>query len=122
MPRHEPEWNPRQPQMPVDADGNWISYPGYGQKGWETVHQPFHAVMEIDGMRTGRSSKVVVLRDINTDKSYPMFVADLVRGIQSGLLGVEFDDGSGTGKINAWWTGSKRGANYGIKAVRNDGQ
>ena len=110
----EPDWNPHRPQMPVDKDGNWISYPTYNQVGWETVSQPFYAEFEIDGMRTGRSSKVVVLKDIHTGKTYPMFVADLVKGIQHGHFTVA------GAVISGYWTGSKRGANYGIKAVHVD--
>lgn len=113
-----PDWNPHIPEMPVDKDGNWLNFPGYGQTGWEKVYQPFHAVMEIDGMRTGRSSKIVVLKDRATGKTYPMFVADLVKGIQTGAFEVTVGDDADVGRITAWWTGSKRGANYGIKAVR----
>lgn len=109
-----PEWNPNKPQMPVDKDGNWLSYPTYNQVGWETVYQPFFAELEIDGMRTGRSSKVVVLKERATGKFYPMFVADLVKGIQHGHFTVA------GGVISGYWTGSKRGANYGIKAVHVD--
>lgn len=113
----EPTWNPHQPQMPVDKDGNWVSYPGWGTSSWETVYQPFHAVMEIDGMHTGRSAKNVILKDKATGKTYPMFVADLVSGIQKGTLQVQSNNDGAPGTITAWWTGSKRGTNYGIKAV-----
>lgn len=118
----DPVWNPRLPQMPVDKDGNWMNYPAYGNQQWETVHQPFWADFEIDGMQTGRSSKIVILKDIHTGKKYPMFVADLVKGIQQGDFTVQqatrTADGSRAGMISGYWTGSKRGANYGIKAVR----
>jgi len=101
--------------MPTDQDGNWLSYPDYKHKGWETIHQPFWAVMKVTGMTTGRSSKVVDLQDINTGKKYPMFVADLIKGIQTGTLDIKSSNGEGY--ITANWTGSKRGSNYGIKAV-----
>lgn len=103
------DWNPKLPEMPVDKDGNWIDFPGYGQHGWEVVHAPFHAYMTIDGMRTGRSSKKVILVDDKTGKQYPMFVADLVKAIQNSTITIE------AGVLSGWWTGSKRGANYGIK-------
>lgn len=110
------QWNPKLPEMPVDKDGNWVSYPVYNGQ-WEVVHQPFHAVMEIEGIHSGRSAKNVILKDVATGKTYPMFVVDLVNGIQKGTLNVT-SDGQGTpGNIIATWTGSKRGANYGIKAV-----
>jgi hypothetical protein len=108
------DWNPKRPQMPVDKDGNWLNYPGYGHTAWETVEHPFYAEFEIDGIRTGRSSKIVVLKDRKTDKTYPMFVADLVKGIQHGHFTVA------GAVISGYWTGSKRGANYGIKAVPVD--
>lgn len=110
-----PEWNPHRPQMPVDKDGNWISYPGYGHLGWQEIIEPFYAEFVIDGMRTGRSSKVVILKDVKSGFSAPMFVADLVKGIQNGEFTVE--QRADGGRIIGWWTGSKRGANYGIKAV-----
>jgi hypothetical protein len=112
--RSDKVWNPKLPEMPVDDFGHWINYPTYGCK-WEVVHQPFWAVMKIDGMRTGRSSKIVILEDINTNKTYPMFVADLVKGIREGALDVK--SLAGEGYLTANWTGSKRGANYGIRAV-----
>lgn len=29
-----PEWSAHKPQMPVDKDGNWISYPDYRHVSW----------------------------------------------------------------------------------------
>lgn len=109
-------WNPHLPEVPVDNDGNWIPYPAYGQQKWETVHQPFPATMKIDRLHTGRSSRVVILVDVATNKNYPMFVADLVKIIQQGV--VEIRSENGEGYLTAYWTASKRGANYGIKAVQ----
>lgn len=114
--RHGKVWNPKLPEMPVDDKGNWISYPGYGQAGWTVVHQPFYAEFIIDHMETGRSSKVVVLKDIKNGFTAPMFVADMVKGVQDGLFTVE--QRADGGRLIGWWTGSKRGANYGIKAVK----
>ena len=113
-------WNPKLPEVPVDRDGNWISYPAnYNLGGWEVIHQPFFAVMTIDGMHVGRSAKNVILKDEN-GKTYPMFIADLVAGIQKGTLAVSSNNDGEPGTISAYWTGSKRGANYGIKAVNNE--
>lgn len=111
----ERTWNPNLPEVPVDSQGNWLSYPSYGHQQWETVFQPFYATMKIDGMRTGRSSKVVILVDVDTKKTYPMFIADLVKIIQQGAVDIISKDGEGY--LTAHWTASKRGANYGIKAV-----
>ena len=102
-------WDAKNPEVPVDSSGNWMSYPYYGEQEWVRV-EPFFAIMEIDGMRTGRSSKVVILKD-DKDKYYPMFVADLVKGIRENTLTVR------NGKLIANWTASKRGANYGIRSI-----
>jgi hypothetical protein len=106
-----PVWDAKNPKVPVDQHGNWLSYPTYQHTHWETV-QPFFAVLEMDGMQTGRSSKLFILKDVETGKEYPMFVADLMRGIQDKALRVH------DGKLSAMWTASKRGANYGIKALK----
>lgn len=106
----DPVWDANNPQVPVDKNGNWLSYPGWGQDGWQPV-EPWFDVLEVDGMETGRSSKLVILKDAEGHR-YPMFVADLVRGIQEKSLRVH------DGKVSAIWTASKRGKNYGIKAVK----
>lgn len=112
------QWNANLPTVPVDDKGNWLDWVGRNHTKWETIHQPFYAELVIDGMRTGRSSKKVILKDITYGKEHPMFIADLVRGIAEGHFRVEpRADG---GRLIGWWTGSKRGANYGIKAVRQD--
>lgn len=111
-------WNPAVPEVPVDNNGNWMDYPGYNQRGWLKIHQPFYATMTIDGMRTGRSSKKVILVD-DKGVSYPMFVADLVKGIKNGSLEISTSENPKVGgMLTAWWTGSKMGANYGIRSVK----
>jgi hypothetical protein len=40
-----------------------------------------------------------------------MFISDLVAGINNGTLTIE------AGVLSGYWTGSKRGSNYGIKTV-----
>ena len=114
MPRTR-TWNPKLPEVPVDNDGNWLHYPTYEHTGWETIHQPFFDRMIMGGMVTGRSAKYLILKSTTTGKDYPMFISDLLAGIQKGLLSVESVEGEGY--VSAHWTGSKRGANYGIKAV-----
>lgn len=111
MPRYgSPVWDAKNPHVPVDNDGNWLSYPAWNHAGWLKV-KPFHATLTVDSVRTGRSSKVVVLVD-DAGKSYPMFVADLVKGIKDGSLEIV------AGQITATWTVSKRGANYGIRSIK----
>lgn len=114
--RGDKVWNPRRPEVPVDKNGNWMAYPGWDQEGWEPV-RPFYATMTIDGMESGRSAKRVILKDDNGRK-YPMFVADLVKGIQKGTLEVATSL-DGEGLVIAWWTASKRGANYGIAPTKD---
>ena len=113
-------WNPDKPEVPVDKNGNWLAYPDYRQETWEPV-RPFFAVMTIDGMETGRSAKRVILKD-DKGKKYPMFVSDLIDGIKKGTFDVFSEIGGGSdgegGRISSWWTASKRGANYGIKATK----
>lgn len=112
----ETAWSPRRPQVPVDDDGNWLAYPDWRCKTWEPV-RPFYAQMTIAGMESGRSAKRVILKDAE-GKTYPMFVADLVKGIQNGTFEVHTQL-EGPGIIEAWWTAAKRGANYGIQATNN---
>ena len=104
-------WNPHLPEVPVDEKGNWLAYPTYEHKGWETIYQPFPATLEIVRMETGRSAKRIILRDVERNKTYPMFVADLLTSIQHGRIVVA------GGRLTGYWTASKKGANYGIKAV-----
>lgn len=104
-----PKWNPKAPEMPIDKDGNWMHFPDYGLAGWEQV-TPFDDDMKIDGMRSGRSAKYVILKSVATGRTYPMFVSDLVEFVRHGDI---FN-----GVLHGTWTGSKRGMNYGIKAVK----
>ncbi len=113
MIRHQ-AWDPKNPVVPVDAQGNWMSYPSHGDQKWHAV-TPFTAEMKIDSLQTGRSSKVVILKDERNGARYPMFIADLVKIIQEGK--VDILSSNGEGYLTATWTASKRGANYGIKAV-----
>lgn len=105
-------WDAKNPSVPVDEDGNWLHYPDYCLAQWQTV-TPFFDALEVAGMQTGRSSKIVILKDPISGKTYPMFVADLVKGIIEKSLTIR------DGKIAAIWTASKRGKNYGIKTVKS---
>ncbi len=115
---NQPKWNAKAPEVPVDKDGNWLHYPDWYYMrdggGWQRV-QPFDAVFRIKEIVSGRSAKYLTLEDINTGKKYPMFIADLVKIIQAGAVGVYAQNSEGV--ITGTWTASKRGANFGIKAV-----
>jgi len=107
-------WNSARPAVPVDSKGNWL---GYGQDwrvaGWREILQPFYAVMTIEDIYSGRSAKGIVLSDENGTR-YPMFIKDFVELAKNGTVS--------EGKIAGFWTGSKRGNNYGIKFVRESNE
>jgi hypothetical protein len=105
---HRP-WDSNAPEVPVDKNGNWISYPDYRSE-WKSVI-PWRDEFVIDHMETGRSSKIVVLRSTFTDQTYPMFIADLVKFIQD-------SDRIEDGVLSGIWTACKRGMNYGIKEIK----
>lgn len=67
--------------------------------------KPFEADMRVVGMETGRSAKRIILQDSKTGKTYPLFVADIVKLLQDSVL-------SGT------WEACKRGQNYGVRMVK----
>lgn len=115
---YNPVWNAKKPVVPVDRDGNWLHYPNHWQMreggGCQPV-EPFWATMRLAGMNSGRSAKYLTLENVETKVQYPMFISDLVKAIQNGAVEVKGSDGEGY--LSGNWTGSKRGANYGIKAV-----
>ena len=96
-------------EAPFDRNGNMQSYPApNGYPAWRTTMvetPPFEATMVVVGMETGRSAKRLILRDVNTGKTYPMFVADIVKWLEDMPL-------------TATWEPCKRGQNYGIRKAR----
>jgi len=64
--------------------------------------------MRFVSMRSGRSAKYLIIED-EAGRSYPMFITDFLTAVQN------FDIINGV--MDAYWTGSKRGSNYGIKVV-----
>lgn len=105
-------------QVPVDDNGNWLSYDGgyfsHAQgkyvHGNYTTEITFEAVMKISGMYTGYSAKGLEVTDLNTGKTYHMFVSDFVKTIGHATIRNGVYD-------SMLWTASKRGSNYGIKPV-----
>lgn len=95
-------------QAPFDVDGNMQAYPGHAWLGGRYVEsalqpvEPFIANMLVVGMETGRSAKRLVVKDLRTGKTYPMFVADIVNLLKDI-------------PIHGTWEVSKRGQNYGVK-------
>lgn len=95
--------------VPVDKNGNWLSYGGYGYELWEV--EPFRAVMAIDHIYSGRSAKGLVLVDIATKKTYQMFMTDFVKAVK------ELTISRGVFP-SLLWVPQKRGMNYGIRPLK----
>lgn len=94
-------------------DGNQLHYPErrYTSKGFvepEWVENfEFEDELEITGIQRGRSAAYFTLRSVTTGKEYTMFMKDLMGFLQ------------GT-KLKAKWTFQKRGANFGIRKVKDN--
>ena len=95
-------------RVPVDANGNWQSYPHYNS-GWD-YNITITARMKVDGMYSGRSAKGIILEDLLTGKRYHMFIADFVQAAQNLIITAGIFE-------EMLWTASKRGTNYGIKPL-----
>lgn len=121
-------------QAPFDRDGNLQHYP-QTQADWSGVtyvdgkrvgeiifHEPdwrevvpFRATMTLEsGVTSGRSAKYVHWRD-QDGHQYPMFVSELVDLVTAGAA----KEG---GVAEGMWIVCKRGANYGIRYVREEGK
>lgn len=110
---------PRKPtyKVPFTENGSLMHYARtdawagdyYTPFEWREPHE-FPAVLTIDHMLSGRSAKYVVWKAAD-GRTFPMFVADLVDMLKT----VTAREGVVSG---VWYTG-KRGANFGIKFVRN---
>ncbi|GAA0719330.1 hypothetical protein Drose_05655 [Dactylosporangium roseum] len=94
--------------VPYDADGNLLHYADRWQDAQWRANEPFLAVMALDGMRSGRSAKYVLLND-SSGRSYPMFVADLLDLLRRSNTGIR--DGRTEAET---WIVRKRGRNYGV--------
>ncbi len=74
--------------------------------------EEFYAIMRLDGMYSGRSAKGLVWID-DMEHRYQMFVADLVKMLQAWKVDAL--------DMRGWWIPCKRGANFGVRYVRPDG-
>lgn len=106
--------------VPFTEDGSIMHYAvpyqpnGYGSSfytpfEWREPHE-FPAVLTIDHTISGRSAKYVIWKAAD-GRTFPMFVTDLVDLVKRGTV----TDGT----VSAVWYTGKRGANFGIKFVRN---
>jgi len=118
--------------VPLDRNGNMVSWPeGWSEATGETrkikrtiggevqemdwpvykrveapfvAMPPFNARMKVIDMERGRSAARFTLQDIDTGKTYPMFMVDILAMLEN----ITFE---GT------WASQKRGANYGVMRI-----
>lgn len=105
------EWNLKMPKVPVDDDGNWLSYAGYSTK--MQLIEPFKAVLVVESIHAGRSAKHIIVKNFDTGVRYPMFLPDFIDVTRRGVIY--------GGIMSGIWTASKRGQNYGIKLAKDQG-
>lgn len=75
---------------------------------------PFHAMLQIDHIRTGRSAKYIILKPYNSpldQRTWPMFVSDLIDAACLGRILME-------GVIQGPFMVAKRGENYGLRLAK----
>ena len=88
-------------------DGRMLDYaPRYYEKVEMRDVEPWTSTMKIVGMESGRSAKHLVVEDEDGQR-YTMFVKDFI-------------DMIGEQPFTRRWAVSKRGQNYGIKAVPDE--
>lgn len=107
-------------EVPYLFDGSLAHYEHRGWSDGKVVqwrpNEPFHATLQIQGIRTGRSAKYLVLKAPETaldDREFPMFVADFVN--------LAIDEGIPAGGIiSGRWMVRKRGKNYGLRLATTE--
>jgi hypothetical protein len=115
-------WEPMPPR-PEGYDGWWNptrklirDYKRvFTEADWRP-NEPFHASLQIKHMMSGRSAKYLILGPVNSPldvRTYPMFVSDLIDVAQR--FGVRKG-----GIMSGRWMVSGRGANYGLRAAKED--
>ena len=85
----------------------------YTEPDWRP-NEVFHACLQIDSTRSGRSAKYVIWTPVapgpDDRRTYPMFVTDLVEVLRAGV--------ERGGIVCGRWIVAKRGQNYGLKVAR----
>ena len=113
---------PRQPtyKVPFTENGSIMHYAvpyqphGYGSAyytpfEWREPHE-FPAVLTIDHGISGRSAKYFIWQAAD-GREFPMFAAELLHTVQNATIR--------QGVVSGVWYTCKRGANFGIKFVRD---
>jgi len=98
-------------KAPYDSDGNLAHYAGDGYMIRWRNNEPFHATLSIDGARSGRSAKYVILSSPQGGPDtpmFPMFVTELIETMRLCPL-------IRHGIIDGRWIVCKRGRNYGLR-------
>ena len=93
-----------------EARREFLSYPGWGST--LVPADRFWAVLEVTGYGRGRSAVTIELASPD-GTTYPMFISDFVE-----LVKTYNHDYEMPGCYSLDWEFVKRGANYGIRAVR----
>jgi len=95
-------------KAPYTKYGSLLHWVGSTHDIWYP-NDPFHAALQVVGMKSGYSAKYLVLRTPNSDdnREFPMFVADLVDVVAT-LPRIE------NGILVGRWQVRKRGQNYGV--------
>ena len=114
----QPVWDRKNPIAPFRPDGSLMHYPmrfGYGEKAedprWVKVI-PWHDILTLWGIERGQSAARFIWRGTKGQK-YPMMMADMLILLETSTVRY--------GVVEATWTVTKRGQNYGIKAVKRHG-
>lgn len=95
-------------KVPFDAKGNMLGYDkAYGIKEWRE-NALFYAKLKFSHFERGRSAAHAIFIDAKTGARYQMFMTDL------GDAMVHVRNGFIEGDFNV----AKRGANYGVRLVR----
>lgn len=98
-------------EVPYDQAGNLLHHHSdkpFGEAMDWRSNDPFHATLQLDEVRSGRSAKYVILTPPgDTDnRQFPMFIADLLVMLKENTVK--------HGIVSGRWCARKRGQNYGL--------
>lgn len=99
-------------EIPYTADGHLLDWPGYNRNVDWRENKPFEATMTLTGYGRGHSSATFNWEDEQGHR-YSMFMKDTEELIMRSTLD--------KGILKGTWRGVKRGTNYGIQLVREEG-
>lgn len=99
-------------RIPFDRNGDLEHYPSFDSQWRDNI--VFLASMElVPGVTTGRSAKYLHVIDVESNITYPMFVADLLDAITRGTVRQGIFPAT-------YWKVQKRGQNYGLRRAKAD--